>query len=113
MQDKLKENISKSEHLAKLFAEREGATNFSQVGTNPKENFFSQEGINPKELGSFQGIYFQLSCTILYGTVVAHFSRKHLWARFSRRSKIFFKHRNSYSPYYLVQLVPLSTVRTF
>ena len=40
MPDRLKEIISKSEHLAELFAEREGAAIFSQVGTNPKENFF-------------------------------------------------------------------------
>ena len=40
MQDKLKESISKSEHLAELFAEREGAAIFSQVGTNPKDNLF-------------------------------------------------------------------------
>ena len=41
MQKKLKENISKSEHFAELFAEREGATIFCQVGTNPKDIFFS------------------------------------------------------------------------
>ena len=56
MQDKLKETISKSEHLAELFAEREGAPIFSQVGMNPKEKLFSQEGTNPKELRIFQSI---------------------------------------------------------
>ena len=78
------------------------------MGTNPKEKFFSQEGTNPKELSNFQGIYFQVSCTVLYSpysTVVAHFSRKNLWARFSRRSEFFFKHKS-------IQSVLFCTVRT-
>ena len=55
MQDKLKESISKSEHLAELFAEREGAAIFLKWARIPRRIFF-QEGTNPKELGSFQGI---------------------------------------------------------
>ena len=56
MQDKLKESISKSEHLAELFAEREGAAIFSSGYESQGEYLFSQEGTNPKELGNFQGI---------------------------------------------------------
>ena len=51
MQDKLKESISKSEHLTELFT-KSGSCNFSHVGTNPKE-FFSQEDIDSNELGTF------------------------------------------------------------
>ena len=98
MQDKLKESISKSEHLVELFAERERELQFFSSGHKSQGDFFSQEGTNPKELGSFQGIYFQLSCTVPYSTTMAHFSRKNLWARFWRRG-IFFKLENPYSPY--------------
>ena len=83
MQDKLKENISKSEHLAELFAERGGAAIFLKWAQIPRRKKISQEGTNPKELGSFEGIYFQLSCIVpysLYGTIVAHFSRNNFWA---------------------------------
>ena len=52
MQDKLKEIIFKSEHLADLFAEREGAAIFLKLAQIPRR-FFSQEGTNPKELGSY------------------------------------------------------------
>ena len=79
MQDKLKESISKSEHLVELFAEREGAAIFLKWAGIPRRNFFVQEDTHPKELDSFQGIYFQLSCTVPYspyGTAVAHFFEK-------------------------------------
>ena len=52
----LKESISKSEHLAELFAERKGAAIFLKWAQIRRIIFFSQEGTNPNELGSFQGI---------------------------------------------------------
>ena len=42
MQDKLKESISKSEHVAELFAEREGATIFLKWARIPRRIFFSR-----------------------------------------------------------------------
>ena len=40
MQEKLKESISKSEHLAELFAEREGAAIFLKWAQIPRRNVF-------------------------------------------------------------------------
>ena len=52
MQDKLKKSISKSENLAELFAER-GSCNFSQVGTNAKNNLFFSRGHESQGDGKF------------------------------------------------------------
>ena len=60
MQDKLKESISKSEHLAELFSEREGAAIFLKWARIPRRNLFSQEGTNPKELGTFPRAFFSV-----------------------------------------------------
>ena len=66
MQDKLKESISKSEHLAELFAEREGAAIFLKWARIPRRKKYSQEGTNPKELGSFPRhlVFVELYCSV-------------------------------------------------
>ena len=67
MQGKLKENIFKSEHLADLFVEREGAA------------IFLKWARIPRSWARFPRHLFMLNCIVSYssyGTTVAQISRK-------------------------------------
>ena len=82
MQDKLKESISKSEHLAELFAEREGAAMFLKWARIPRIIFFLKRARIARIWG-FRRNLFLLSCTVLYspyGKTMEQISRKTLWA---------------------------------
>ena len=66
MQDKLKENISKSEHLAELFAERE--LQFFSSGHESQGEFFFSRGHESQGAGKFSRhlISAELYCSIWY-----------------------------------------------
>ena len=78
MQDKLKENISKSEHLAELFAERERELQFFSSGHESQgEFFFLKRARIPSSCA--HGIFLMLFRTVLYSlycTSWAHYSRR-------------------------------------
>ena len=86
MQDKLKENISKSEHLAELFTEREGAAIFLKWARILRRIFFSQEGTNPKELGNFPRnlVFAELYCSIWYSSGT-NFEKKNMGTIFEEK----------------------------
>ena len=102
MQDKLKENISKSEHLAELFAEREGVAIFLKWARIPSRYFFLKWVRIPRRWERFPRNLFMLSCTIQYipyDTTMAQILKKNIGTIFEKKNKIWA--RNSYNPYNL------------
>ena len=108
MQYKLKEIISKCEHLAELFVEREGAANFLKWAWIPRRIFFLKRARMPRSWEFFKEFSF---CWVVLFRALRMVQQRHIF-----RGKIsghdfwrevnFFKHINSYSPFYSILSVP-------
>ena len=57
MQDKLKESVSKSEHFAQLFAERERELQFFSSGHESQGEFFFLRGHGSQGAGQFSKVF--------------------------------------------------------
>ena len=92
MQDKLKEIISKSEHLAELFAEREGVAIFIKWVQIPRRNIFFSRGHKYQGDGKFSRnlLSAELYCSIqsVRYSSGTFFKEKNLGTIFEKRKKI-------------------------
>ena len=105
MQDKLKESISKSEHLAELFAERKGAAIFLKWARIPRRNVFFSRGHESQGAKQFSRhlLSAELYCSVqsVRYSSGTFFKEKFMGTIFEEKQKKF-KLRNPYSLYYSI-----------